>query len=203
MTMIAYEAHRILDKINGRIAYHKQQRDRWCGAFEDENRKAGLPEGVTDTRHGHYEHARMFEHVHALWELFAVRNIIEAEIESAEMRNKFEMAGYKAGRAAGSLVIDGNSHEETKHRMVVGIESGDPAILDQLPDAHSRLDGTWADELSWPNVWVEISECDPQDFPDDGDQEMYVEYVSAFDRGVQDQVLADAKGWSTAAVERM
>jgi hypothetical protein len=40
--------------------------------------------------------------------------------------------GYGRGKAAGSWVIDGNTPTNEAHRILRGIEEGDPAIMDRI-----------------------------------------------------------------------
>lgn len=58
-------------------------------------------------------------------------------IEEAKERGK------RAGRNAGSWVVDGNTTDETKEAIRKGISAGDPEIMDMMP---SWLSGEWAGE---------------------------------------------------------
>lgn len=96
-----------------------------------------------------------------------------------EMLTAADTAGHKAGTAAGSWVLDGNSTNETAHRILEGLEDGDPEIFDMCP---SPLSGEWAGE-SIPELSAEYG----IDLEDDI-------LASAFEQGFAD-------GWS-AEVER-
>ena len=58
-------------------------------------------------------------------------------------RSKFYREGYKAGQAAGSWIIDGNTTLESCRRIVQGYDDGDPEVLNMQP---SPLSGEWAGE---------------------------------------------------------
>lgn len=75
-----------------------------------------------------------------------------------EVAHKF---GHRAGVAAGSWIIDGNTDEETATWYLFGIESGDPEVLDSLPSC--PLSGEWAGSLLPADVLAEhgIRENDP------------------------------------------
>lgn len=54
--------------------------------------------------------------------------------------------GAEHGRNAASWVFDGNTSEATYRKIVAGLDSGDPEILDALPGPD--LSGEWADGYS-------------------------------------------------------
>lgn len=188
MTMIAYEAHQILVKIDERIAFHEYQRDKWDAEFERKCREVNPGPGLR-VNDAHYEHARFYEHVHALLELYRVRGLVQREIATADLRVQFEHRGYTDGRSAGSWIV-GNQQEAQK--LVNGIMNGDPEIMDELPSP--RLGGEFADDSTWTDIYVEITGIDPQDFEDDdpNNSDMYDAYTGKFGEGVQDQIFSDA-----------
>jgi hypothetical protein len=50
------------------------------------------------------------------------------------------------GQAAASWMFDGNTTDDTYRRILQGIEEGDPAVYDELPEAD--LSGQWADTIT-------------------------------------------------------
>src|SRR5262245_6049696 len=161
MSEIAYEARLVLDRVHERINYHTYQRDKWREAWERANRDAD-PNGVGFTTSvGHYEHARMYEHIHALLELIQVKAIIELQIEAAKVRARFEARGLGDGTAAGTATWDRDVHPETARKFLIGVRDGDPEMMDEIPSPN--VSGEWAGDDTWTDIYCELMEIDPQD----------------------------------------
>lgn len=58
--------------------------------------------------------------------------------------------GAEHGANAASWVIDGRTPAATARRILLGIDDGDPAVLDTLPAPD--LSGQWADSLTGPEL---------------------------------------------------
>jgi hypothetical protein len=76
-------------------------------------------------------------------------------MNNEELIAKAEGLGADAGKAAGSWYFDGNSSEDAMRAFLVGIEEGDPAVMDTLPSA--PLSGEWADDLTPHSLFVELA----------------------------------------------
>lgn len=87
-------------------------------------------------------------------------------------------AGYEAGQAAGSWVLDGNSSREDAERILSGYEESDPTVMEMCP---SPLSGEWAD-YSVP----ELSERTGIDLEDEDNAQDYEDGYSA---GYWDEVI--------------
>lgn len=98
-----------------------------------------------------------------------------------------DSAGYEAGTAAGSWVIDGNTTEETARHLLEGIEDGDPAVLDSLPS--SPLSGEWADAPLPRDVLENVGMAEDDPATDD----VLTSYEDGFARGVTDEVTRSAR----------
>jgi hypothetical protein len=55
-----------------------------------------------------------------------------------------EADGRESGKAAGTWAVDGNTPADSARAFLRGLEDGDPAVLDALPD--SPLAGQWGDD---------------------------------------------------------
>lgn len=86
--------------------------------------------------------------------------------------------GYKAGEAAGSWVIDGNTPTETAAAILRGYSDGDPEIMDMMP---SPLSGEWAGEG--------MAELLGDDYTDEDADE----YENGYQLGFWAQVVASAQ----------
>jgi hypothetical protein len=99
---------------------------------------------------------------------------------------KAEAAGYDAGKAAGSWVIDGNTTPETARRFLQGLRDCDPEIYDSLPSA--PLSGEWADGLLPRDVlgWY--------DLPDEEEHYYILDaFEDGYHRGVETEVIRSAE----------
>lgn len=105
----------------------------------------------------------------------------EAAIEAAEA------AGYVAGTAAGSWLLDGNSSLDVARRLLDGIEDGDPAVLDELPSP--PLSGEWAGDPTPRDVLASVGMSEEDDAADD----VLTAYEDAFSRGVSDEAVRSAR----------
>lgn len=99
-------------------------------------------------------------------------------------------AGYEAGAAAGSWVVDGNTSAAAAAALLVGLEDGDPAVLDSLPG--SPLSGEWADGPTPSSVLADVglsysSSAEPEVLDD-----LLRSFEAAFDAGVRDEVTCSA-----------
>jgi hypothetical protein len=82
-------------------------------------------------------------------------------------------AGADHGRAAASWYFDGNTSDETYRTVLIGIEQGDPLIMDTFPS--SPLSGEWAGDPT-PRSVLEDLDVDEEDENAD-------EYVQAYEDG--------------------
>jgi|SRR5581483_5811624 len=98
-----------------------------------------------------------------------------------------EESGYRAGVAAGSWVLDGNSTEETARHLLAGIEDGDPEVLDSLPS--SPLSGEWAGSLLPADVLAEVGIRENDPVSDD----VLSAFEDGYSRGVVDEVVRAAR----------
>lgn len=95
--------------------------------------------------------------------------------------------GYGAGKSTGSWVIDGNTSSRAAHRILQGIEDGDPEIMDMRPNP---LSGEWADGPTTRDV---VEDCDVSYDPEGDYTELLDSYEEGFDQGFWDQVQHAAK----------
>lgn len=199
MSEIAYEARLILDRVKTRIQYHTRQRDRWNAEktrVEEQTEaflNGNMDEGARQIRRqaGHYELAREHEHINKLFECLMIQQICETVIEDAKYRVRFEHRGYKDGSNAGSNVFDGQMNVEASRKFLIGVRDGDPAYMDMIPSP--SLGGEWAGDDTWDDIYIELSEIDPQDMPDDHGQDMYEAYCHSFQQGATDAMVKLAK----------
>lgn len=101
--------------------------------------------------------------------------------ESAIRRRKAFRAGLEHGRAKGSWVIDGNTSDEEKARIIKGYEEGDPEIMDMCPDP---LSGEWAGES--------MSELSKEYGIDLYDEDQADDFETAFQEAFWVEVMKDA-----------
>ena len=104
-----------------------------------------------------------------------------------EILERADEAGYEAGVAAGSWLLDGNSTEDAARRLLDGIEDGDPEILDALPS--SPLSGEWADGLLPRDVLAEYGLDEQHEAAD----EVLSAFEAGYDRGVTDEATRSAR----------
>lgn len=104
-----------------------------------------------------------------------------------DAERRAEAAGYEAGKAAGSWVIDGNTAEGTARAYLAGIEEGDPEVLDTLPS--SPLSGEYADGLL-PRDVLAMFGLD-EDAPNADD--ILNAYEAGYSSGVVDEVARSAR----------
>jgi len=103
-----------------------------------------------------------------------------------EVVERAEREGYDHGVTAGSWLLDGNSSEDAARRLLVGIEDGDPEILDQLPA--SPLSGEYADGLLPRDVlsWYDLDE------QHDAAADVLRAFEDGFSRGVEAEAVRSA-----------
>lgn len=104
-----------------------------------------------------------------------------------EVLERAEQAGYEAGKAAGSWLLDGNSTEDAARRLLDGIEDGDPAIMDALPCL--PFSGEWADGLLSRDLLAEYDLDEEHDAADD----VLRAFENAYLRGVVDEAVRSAR----------
>jgi hypothetical protein len=101
--------------------------------------------------------------------------------------HKARAAGYDAGKAAGSWIVDGNTSTETARALLAGIEDGDPAVLDQLPT--SPLSGEWADAPTPRDVLEDVNMTED----DEGAEDVLSAYEEGFSSGAEDEAVRLAR----------
>jgi hypothetical protein len=104
--------------------------------------------------------------------------------------------GKEDGRSAASWLIDGNTPhpEEVLDRLIDGIEEGDPAILDELPQP--RLGGEFADDPTWEDILkAELDEYDEERVQGDGYVFLEDQYHSGFQAGVEEWLRETIKSY--------
>jgi hypothetical protein len=94
-----------------------------------------------------------------------------------EQQGTIEARGREDGRAAASWIFNPGS-EDAARRLLVGIEDGDPMILDELP---APSFGEWADDRAFEDV-LRDEGVEPSE---DGDSHLFAAYVGAFGEAVQ------------------
>lgn len=100
------------------------------------------------------------------------------------------MRGEQDGHAAGTWFEVGTEDPESDQKILKGIEDGDPAILDLLPEP--RVDGQWAGEPSWSDVVYEELSIDIDNLAGDTD-DWYDAYCEGFTHGVEDEIVTTIK----------
>ncbi len=106
-----------------------------------------------------------------------------------------ERDGHKAGAAAGSWIIDGNTTVDTAWQIMHGYEDGDPEILDMQP---SPFSGEWADGPVLAGILARL-DVDPNDDADAW-SEVAEQVATAYETGYADRaafVNARTPGAST------
>lgn len=186
MSEIAHEARLIWDEVNLRIHYHSYQQDRWAKEEKQHD------ENGEDS---HYARTRKMEHLYALSELYQIKEIVDRIRRDAAIRVKFETRGYQDGRSAGSVAVEVGVTDA--RRVLKGIEDGDPEILNMIPQRD--FSGEWADSQSWADLYIELTEIDPQDFDDEASQGMLDVYQLHYQRGAQDEIVQMLTGYSVKA----
>lgn len=106
---------------------------------------------------------------------------------AADLLERAEQEGYDAGAAAGSWLLDGNSTEADARRLLVGIEEGDPEVLDELPSA--PLSGEWADGPTPAGVLASLGLDEDADEAED----VLRAFEDGYARGVQDEAVLTAR----------
>lgn len=101
-------------------------------------------------------------------------------------RERADAAGYEAGTAAGSWVIDGNTTEDAARTLLEGIADGDPEVLDALPS--SPLSGEWAGDPLPRDILAEFDLTED----DDAAEDILRAYEEGFSRGVVDEAQRSA-----------
>jgi hypothetical protein len=95
-------------------------------------------------------------------------------------------AGYRAGYAAGSWALDGNSSEDEARSLLRMIDEGDPAWEVPAP-----LSGEWADGWTAERVFAEITLSAP---PTEHDENELLDYWTAgYYQGFEDCAVKDAR----------
>ncbi len=93
-------------------------------------------------------------------------------------------AGEDHGRAAASWYFDGNTPDEAYRRVLVGLEEGNPEVLDTLPS--SPLSGEWAGDPTPSSVLADLG---VDEDADDEDASAYIDaYCEGFDQASRDEI---------------
>jgi hypothetical protein len=103
------------------------------------------------------------------------------------IQEQADAAGYEAGTAAGSWVIDGNTTEDAARTILEGIADGDPEVMDALPSA--PLSGEWAGAPLPRDI---LRDLDADEYDDDAADEILRAYEDGYSRGVVDEVQRSA-----------
>lgn len=88
------------------------------------------------------------------------------------------------GKAAGSWVIDGNTRDETKRKILTWHEEGDPQFYDLIP---APLSGEWADDPT-PDTLADELELSEEHRVSELDQ-ICTDYEMAFSEAFTDEVV--------------
>jgi hypothetical protein len=72
------------------------------------------------------------------------------QLHAAALNERAERLGRRAGKAAGTWAIDGNTSADAARALLRGIDEGDPAVLDAMPDPHGD------DEFSHEGVLLDL-----------------------------------------------
>jgi hypothetical protein len=72
------------------------------------------------------------------------------QLHATALNERAERLGRRAGQAAGTWAIDGNTRADTARALLRGIDAGDPAVLDTMPDPHDD------DEFSQEGVLLDL-----------------------------------------------
>ena len=94
--------------------------------------------------------------------------------------------GIEHGHNAGIWVIDGNTSDETKRRIIDGIEDCDPEVMNMQP---SPLSGEWGGDPSPRDILAELGTDEDDDAADD----LLTEYESGFSQGYWAEVIHSAQ----------
>ena len=103
----------------------------------------------------------------------------------AECVKQAREAGERAGRNAGSWVVDGNTSDKARAALRDGIADGDPEVMDRLP--WCDLSGQWADWLTEADVIGE-TDADPESMEPEELDELVEAYREAFDAAMVAEV---------------
>jgi hypothetical protein len=71
------------------------------------------------------------------------------QLHAAALNERAERLGRRAGQAAGTWAIAANTSVNTARALLRGIDEGDPAVLDTMPDPHD-------DESSHEGVLLDL-----------------------------------------------
>lgn len=110
-------------------------------------------------------------------------NRVEKFTRAREYAKAIRQRGLDDGSTAASWLVDGSTKDPFKvlSDIMSGIEDGDPAILDALPEP--RVGGENADDPTWEDICqAEIERYD------DGEDKLYAVYVEAFHDGVLNEI---------------
>ena len=94
--------------------------------------------------------------------------------------------GIAHGHNVGSWVIDGNTSDETKRRIIVGYNDCDPEVMDIQP---SPLSGEWGGDPSPSDILTELGTDEDDNAADD----LLTEYESGFSQGYWAEVMRSAQ----------
>lgn len=94
--------------------------------------------------------------------------------------------GRRAGVAAASWYIDGNTSEDTLLRILNGIEEGDPEVLGTFPTPN--LSGEWAGDPTPTSVLEDITDEIDEDIPVELEDELLNAWEDAAWSAVQDEI---------------
>lgn len=99
------------------------------------------------------------------------------------------VAGLEHGRAAGSWVFDGNTHEDMIRRVLQGYDDGDPETMELLEPY--PLSGEWADDPTPATVYAIAGVDDPEAFDPAG--QLLTDYELAFSEGFWGEVIRSGR----------
>ena len=124
-------------------------------------------------------HSHLLTAYHKTWDN-EVQKLSEREkLENAAMHKR----GFDDGENAAAWLVDGNTEQpfEFLTKLIKGLEDGDPAIIDQLPEP--RVGGEFADDPTWEQICIEEVER-----YEDSEEELFAVYNEAFHEGVEAQI---------------
>ena len=99
----------------------------------------------------------------------------ESQLDS--LMAQAERIGADHGRSAGTWVVDGNTSDETKGRILRGIQDGDPEIMDGIRCA--PLSGEYAGDYTIGDLAADL-DLDDEEWEPELQTEIEDAYVNAY-----------------------
>jgi len=118
----------------------------------------------------------------------------QTAIKSDDVETLVRERGREDGDAVGSYVIDGSTSKELAREIFQGIEDGDPAILDMLPELQL---GQWADDPSFEEILEDLG----IEYSEDEVDDLFNAYSDAWSEGMIDRVTQDARNAMPLAIK--